>query len=343
MGKKKKEAVAVDGNGAAVAKSESKFTKFKRRKRILFLCFNFVYILAYMAYTAYTLISQNAGIFWLPYAFGGFIVVYLVLFVISLAMAKNERRQENAVKDYKSGLKIIKKLLKLINLALAIAVVANTVAIGGINLFSLILSCVSVLYVVIQIFREIRKMVKRRKKLKIKEQKEDCDKRFMNDVKNIWYGKDKGGDEKTADSVDEVAAAPVGESGEESEFFEESSASVPEAEVVASGGEEAIAEDEEVKAPVAASEKKKSAIEKKFSEFGKVANKKFNEVKKTATDKFESVKKSATEKAGAVKDTAERAKKISERAKEYYDERKQIGKKPAKTSKDKSSDKSKNK
>ena len=187
MEKRKNTPEVVDGNGAAVQKEESKFTKFMRIKRNLSICFNFVYIIAYMAFTVFTFAGDNAEITWLPYVFGGFIVVYAALFIASLALAKNDRRKANAVKDYKSGFKIVKKLLKMVNLVLAIALVVNAVS-GDRNIFSLILSCISVLYVAYQIIAEIRKMIKRRKQLAIKEKKDECDKKFIDDVKKIWNG-----------------------------------------------------------------------------------------------------------------------------------------------------------
>lgn len=293
MEKRKNEAVNVDGNGVAVQKEESKFTKFMRFKRNLSIAFNFVYIIAYMAFTVFTFAGDNAEITWLPYLFGAFIVFYMVLFIVSLAMAKNNLRKQNAVKDYKSGLKIVKKLLKLVNLILAIALVVNAVS-GDRNIFSLILSCVSVLYVIVQIIMEIRKMVKRRKKMKIKEKKEDCDKRFLADVKNIWNG--EGEAEKTASATDdesvEVAAA------ESDKGVESAPAAV--------SGENPVEIDKEEK-PV------KKGVSSGITGLSKAANKKIADVKKSAQDKVE-----------AVKSTAEKAKKITARAKEYYGERKKI-------------------
>lgn len=289
----------VDGNGAAVQKEESKFTRFMRIKRNLSIAFNFIYIIAYMAFTVFTFAGDNAEITWLPYLFGGFIVVYMALFIASLAMAKSNRRKENAVKDYKSGLKIVKKLLKLVSLVLAIALVVNAVS-GDRNIFSLILSCVSVLYVVIQIIMEIRKMIKRRRKMKIKEKQEECDNRFIADVKSIWNGDDKK-DAQPEDSV--VATAAIEESAAENA----PAATVDNASVVV--------EAEKKPAEVAAQEEKPAK---------KGVSAKISAISKSATKKIEDVKKSAQDKVDAVKSTAEKAKKIGARAKEYYGERKKI-------------------
>lgn len=289
----------VDGNGAAVQKEESKFTRFMRIKRNLSIAFNFIYIIAYMAFTVFTFAGDNAEITWLPYLFGGFIVVYMALFIASLAMAKSNRRKENAVKDYKSGLKIVKKLLKLVSLVLAIALVVNAVS-GDRNIFSLILSCVSVLYVVIQIIMEIRKMIKRRRKMKIKEKQEECDNRFIADVKSIWNGDDKK-DAQPEDSVTATAAI------EESAAENAPAATVDNASVVV--------EAEKKPAEVAAQEEKPAK---------KGVSAKISAISKSATKKIEDVKKSAQDKVDAVKSTAEKAKKIGARAKEYYGERKKI-------------------
>lgn len=299
MERKKNMPAEVDGNGAAVQKEESKFTRFMRIKRNLSIAFNFIYIIAYMAFTVFTFAGDNAEITWLPYLFGGFIVVYMALFIASLAMAKSNRRKENAVKDYKSGLKIVKKLLKLVSLVLAIALVVNAVS-GDRNIFSLILSCVSVLYVVIQIIMEIRKMIKRRRKMKIKEKQEECDNRFIADVKSIWNGDDK----KDAQPEDNVAATAA---------IEESAAENAPAATVDNAS--VVVEPEKKPAEVAAQEEKPAK---------KGVSAKISAISMSATKKIEDVKKSAQDKVDAVKSTAEKAKKIGARAKEYYGERKKI-------------------
>lgn len=297
MEKRKKEVVATAGNGASVAKEESKFTKFMRIKRNLSICFNFIYIIAYMAFTVFTFAGDNAEITWLPYLFAGFILFYMVLFIVSLVMAKNERRQQNAVKDYKSGLKIVKKLLKLVNLALAIVLVVNAAS-GDRNLFSLIISCVSVVYVLYQIFAEIRKMIKRRKKLKIKEKKDECDKKFIDDVRKIWNGEDMPA-EQAAQS--EIAADGVAN-----------------AEVAASDGVAAPVDGENVptlqeSAPAEVPQPQKKGVTAKISALSKTATKRIDDAKKSALGKVEEVKTAA-----------DKAKKIGARAKEYYGERKKI-------------------
>lgn len=302
MEKKKSMPAKVDGNGAAAQKEESKFTKLMRIKRTLSICFNFIYIIAYMAFTVFTFAGDNAEITWLPYLFAGFILFYMVLFIVSLAMAKSDRRKQNTVKDYKSGLKIVKKLLKLVNLVLAIALVVNAVS-GDRNIFSLALSCVSVLYVMIQIILEIRKMIKRRKKMKIKEKQEECDNRFLADVKSIWNGEDnKQTGEETGEEVAQEAPASAVVA---TDSAAETAGSAVNAPLVAEGtpAEVAVAEEKPAKKGVSA----------KISAIGKNATKKIEDVKKSAQDKVE-----------AVKSTAEKAKKIGARAKEYYGERKKI-------------------
>lgn len=296
---KRKNAADVAGNDVEVKKEESKFTKLMRVKRNLSICFNFVYIIAYMAFTVFTFAGDNAEITWLPYVFAGFILVYAVLFICELAIAKNDRRKQNTVKDYKSGLKIVKKLLKLVNLILAIALVVNAVS-GDRNIFSLVLSCVSVLYVIYQIIAEIRKMIKRRKKLKIKEKKDDCDKRFIEDVKQIWKGEEKA--ESSAEGgAENVAAVQTEQNLALAENCDDGKIS---GEVAASGQTEAK-DNDKASAPAV----KKNSVKSGLSKISKAAN-----------EKLEKAKKSAQE----LKNTAEKAKKITARAKDYYSERKQI-------------------
>lgn len=305
MEKKKSMPAKVDGNGAAAQKEESKFTKLMRIKRTLSICFNFIYIIAYMAFTVFTFAGDNAEITWLPYLFAGFILFYMVLFIVSLAMAKSDRRKQNTVKDYKSGLKIVKKLLKLVNLVLAIALVVNAVS-GDRNLFSLIISCVSVVYVLYQIFAEIRKMIKRRKKMKIKEMKEECDNRFISDVKNIWNGEDKKQSEEVTEEGVAVSEPVSGELPPEGIVGETDGDSE-------AGNAPAVAAEAPAEVAVAEEKPAKKGVSAKISAIGRNATKKIDDVKKSAQDKVE-----------AVKSTAEKAKKIGARAKEYYGERKKI-------------------
>lgn len=311
MEKRKKETAVADGNGVAAQKEESKFTKFMRIKRNLSICFNFIYIIAYMAFTVFTFAGDNAEITWLPYVFVGVILIYMVLFIVSLALAKNDRRKQNTVKDYKSGLKITKKLLKLVNLVLAIALVANAVS-GDRNIFSLIMSCVSVLFVIYQIFSEIRKMIKRRKKLRIKEKKDECDKRFFDDVKNIWNGDASATGEASSDVSGETGVtAECAASEEESVAAEQTE----EGSDISAQNEIVPVRDGENLPEVADGEngKKKKGVVSRISGIGKAASKKIDDVKKSATEKVEEVKSAA-----------EKAKRIGARAKEYYGERKQI-------------------
>lgn len=171
------------------AKQETKLSTFSKLRKAGFVIFNLLYIIAYSVYTAITLTTKNQQIEWLPYALGAFIAVYLVLFISMLATGRGDRRVKNDVKNYKSSFKIIKKLLKLANLFLTIAMVVNAVVNDRDSLFALILACVSVPFVLLQIILEIRKIIKRHKMLKIKEEKEACDKKFIGDVKEIIKGK----------------------------------------------------------------------------------------------------------------------------------------------------------
>ncbi len=308
MDKRKKDTATAEGNGAAVQKEESKFAKIMRIKRNLSICFNFIYIIAYMAFTVFTFAGDNAEITWLPYVFGGFIVIYMVLFIVSLALAKNDGRKQNTVKDYKSGLKITKKLLKIVNLILAVALVTNAVS-GDRSIFSLIISFVSALYAVYQIVSEIRRMIKRRKKLKYKEKKSECDRRFLDDVKSIWSGEEQGEEQtevaaEVSDATAENAASDMTGVEQTADQSDNMSAET----VDGTGGEESL-----VAVGEAESGKKKSGVASRISGIGKAASKKIDEVKKSAIEKVEEVKSAA-----------EKAKRIGARAKEYYGERKQI-------------------
>ena len=78
----------------------------------------------------------------------------------------------------------MKLCLKLFNLLLTISVVFNAVY-NDRSLFSIILTAVSIPYVIIQIIMSIRKIVKRKRKEKLKEKKSGLRKGLVSDVKNI--------------------------------------------------------------------------------------------------------------------------------------------------------------
>ena len=101
-----------------------------------------------------------------------------------ICMGRSNAKLGSAVKDYKSSFKIMKLCLKLFNLLLTISVVFNAVY-NDRSLFSIILTAVSIPYVIIQIIMSIRKIVKRKRKEKLKEKKSGLRKGLVSDVKNI--------------------------------------------------------------------------------------------------------------------------------------------------------------
>ena len=113
-----------------------------------------------------------------------FTAAEFVAFVAMICMGRSNAKLGSAVKDYKSSFKIMKLCLKLFNLLLTVSVVFNAVY-NDRSMFSIILTAVSIPYVIIQIIMSIRKIVKRKRKEKLKEKKSGLRKGLVSDVKNI--------------------------------------------------------------------------------------------------------------------------------------------------------------
>lgn len=158
--------------------------KLSKAYRTLFILWNLLYIVAYSVFIVITMSRKNAEITWLPYLLIAFTAAYFVAFVAMICMGRSNAKLGSAVKDYKSSFKIMKLCLKLFNLLLTISVVFNAVY-NDRSLFSIILTAVSIPYVIIQIILSIRKIVKRKRKEKLKEKKSGLRKGLVSDVKNI--------------------------------------------------------------------------------------------------------------------------------------------------------------
>ena len=158
--------------------------KLSKAYRTLFILWNLLYIVAYSVFIVITMSRKNAEIVWLPYLLIAFTAAYFVAFVAMICMGRSNAKLGSAVKDYKSSFKIMKLCLKLFNLLLTISVVFNAVY-NDRSLFSIILTAVSIPYVIIQIILSIRKIVKRKRKEKLKEKKSGLRKGLLDDVKNI--------------------------------------------------------------------------------------------------------------------------------------------------------------
>lgn len=154
---------------------ESKLKKaskaYQTLQKIWFILFNMAYIIAYSVFTGFSLVNKNQQVPWLPYVLGGFILVFLGVFIATLVQGSKEQ-VKSIKKDYKGSFKVIKKLLKLVNLAVTITIVTGTVMSDTKNIFELVLMGVSIAYTALQIIMEIVKFVKRKKKEKKKAQKQ---------------------------------------------------------------------------------------------------------------------------------------------------------------------------
>ena len=159
-------------------------SKLSKAYRALFILWNLLYIVAYSVFIVITMSRKNAEITWLPYLLIAFTAAYFVAFVAMIFMGRSNARLGSAVKDYKSSFKIMKLCLKLFNLLLTIAVVFNTVY-NDRSTFSIVLTAVSIPYVIFQIVSSVRKIVKRKRKEKLKEKKSGLRKGLVNDVKDI--------------------------------------------------------------------------------------------------------------------------------------------------------------
>lgn len=186
---------------------EKKESLFKKLSRIWFIIFNLAYIIAYSVYTGYTLVNNNASMVWLPYILAVFILIYWVIFIVTLAKG-SKHKLKSAKKDFKASFKILKQVLKLANLALTVTMITNTVLNDSKSWFAFILACVSIPYVVLQIIMSIVKFAKRKKKEKIKERKRQMKNEFVSDMKqmitdgkNDVFGNDEESLELLAESV----------------------------------------------------------------------------------------------------------------------------------------------
>lgn len=161
--------------GIIQEEKQSKLQKNKKMyqliKKIWFIIFNVAYIVAYSVFTGISLLNKNPQVPWLPYVLGAFILVFLGLFIATTVQG-SEEQVKSIKKDYKSSLKIIKRVLKLINLAMTITIVSSVALTSGENIFELVLMSISIVYVVFQIVMEIIKFIRRKKKEKKKAEKQ---------------------------------------------------------------------------------------------------------------------------------------------------------------------------
>lgn len=163
---------------------EEKASVAKTLVRLGYIVFNMLYVSAFVAYSAISIYSKNQTVKWVPYVIIVMSVIYFVTFVVTL-LAGNKKEVKANVKNYKSSLKIFKKILKLSNLALSVMMITNTVLYDKDSLFSFVLAAVSLPFVVLQIITEIVKIVKRRKKLRLQQEKESLKNDYVSDVKEI--------------------------------------------------------------------------------------------------------------------------------------------------------------
>lgn len=193
-------------NNADTQKSKVAQTveKFGKLRRVLFVAWNFAYIIAYSVFIVISMSRKNAEIVWLPYLLIGFTAAYLIVFVAMLAGGRNNKVVSASVKNYKSSFKLLKLAIKLINLLLTVSMVFNTV-INDDGLFAIILAAVSVPYVILQIVLSVRKMVKRSRAAKTAEKRSRLRKDLVADIKKIVN--EEGSSEQQPARADIPAAA----------------------------------------------------------------------------------------------------------------------------------------
>ncbi len=191
----------ADTQKSKVAQTAEKFGKLRR---VLFVVWNFAYIIAYSVFIVISMSRKNAEIVWLPYLLVGFTAAYLIVFVAMLAGGRNNKVVSASVKNYKSSFKLLKLAIKLINLLLTVSMVFNTV-INDDGLFAIILAAVSVPYVILQIVLSVRKMVKRSRAAKTAEKRSRLRKDFVADIKKIVN--EEGSSEQQPARADIPAAA----------------------------------------------------------------------------------------------------------------------------------------
>lgn len=173
---------------------KKKTSLWKKLSKIWFVLFNFGYIVAYTVYTAYAIVNKHMHFEWLQYVLGAFIVVYWGVLIATL-VSGSKQKYKSVKKDYKSSFKIIKKVLKVANLILTATMVANTIMYDKKNMFAFVLTCISIAYILLQIITEIIKFVRRKKKLKVKEEKAKLKKELVENIKNVINTENENADE----------------------------------------------------------------------------------------------------------------------------------------------------
>lgn len=148
------------------------FDKIKWQINAVRLIFSVLFMLLYTAFTVIMLMQKWGSTVYLSIILG-FIGLYILLFAVLLILQSRSRLKfDNSLKNYKSGLKIIKSLLVLINFGLTVSVFIQAAGARDMGTpFQIAILVITLTWAIFQIVFQIDRIIKRQKALKKKAKK----------------------------------------------------------------------------------------------------------------------------------------------------------------------------
>ncbi|MCL2675375.1 MAG: hypothetical protein FWE84_02130 [Firmicutes bacterium] len=147
------------------------YDKVKRKLDTTRLVFGIISVLVYTVFVLVMLWQSWGSTIYLGIILG-FVVLYVLLFAILLILIrKNRPRFKNSLKNYKSGLKILRSLLVLINFGLTVSVFVHAAGAGSqiVNTpFQVTVLIITLTWALFQIVFQINRIIKRNKALRRK-------------------------------------------------------------------------------------------------------------------------------------------------------------------------------
>lgn len=148
------------------------FGNIKRRINATRLVLGVLSVLLYTVFTLVMLLQNWGNTVYLSIILG-FIALYILLFAVLLIFQRKSRAKfSNSLKNYKSGLKILKSMLVILNFALTVSVFIQAAGARNIGTpFQAAVLTITLAWAVFQIVFQVSRMRKRHKALKKKTKK----------------------------------------------------------------------------------------------------------------------------------------------------------------------------
>lgn len=152
----------IQNQATPIKKHLTLYQKVKNRLNITKLIFG---ILSMVAYTIFTVVmlSKNWGSTVYMGIVMGFVGVYILLFIIIIILTvKSGKKVSRSFKDYKSGLKILSNLLRLINFGLSVSIFTHaSYSDIGSTFFQITVLIFTMTWALFQIVYQVTRMLKR--------------------------------------------------------------------------------------------------------------------------------------------------------------------------------------